>query len=242
MAEDEVRKHAKALISAASDPSKGWKHRLREIAIEIGIIVFAVSVSIWFHNWAESRKDRQEEREFLIGLREDLKLDEKEMEGDRQSFEDLLVAVHYFEAVGAGAHLNMDSFFVYQSLFFSSTQIIPRNSRFEALKGSGKMNIIENKHLLVDITDLYQKLFPAVVRQNDYVNVTIRDNNLLPFLATHLQLDAKGMGTNWESLMHMGQMRINIKMAETAFNNVRRYTEAIDMAKEIIRQTDAELK
>jgi hypothetical protein len=242
MAEDEVRKHAKAVYTLAKDPGKSWKVKLREIAVEIVIIVFAVSISIWLHNWSESRKDRREEREFLLGLREDLQLDEAEMESDRKSFEKGLVAVHYFERVGAGEPLNKDSLRLYQGIFFNYTQIIPRISRFEALKGSGKMSIIENKRLLIDITDLYQKLFPAVVRQNDYINVTLRDNNLFPFLTSHLQLNAAGEGTNWEELVHMPQMRLMIRTGETAGNNIRRYTEAIEKAKSVIRQIGEEVK
>jgi hypothetical protein len=50
--------------------------------MEVAIIVFAVSLSIWLHGWAEERKDHREEREFLIGLKEDLQADMAEMRSD----------------------------------------------------------------------------------------------------------------------------------------------------------------
>ncbi len=67
MAEDEIIKHTKAAYKAFKDPEKDWIHKLKEILLEVLIIVFAVSVSIWLHNWSESVKDKNEEKEFLRG-------------------------------------------------------------------------------------------------------------------------------------------------------------------------------
>jgi hypothetical protein len=54
MAEQEIIKHTKAIVELTTDRKKTWQHRVKEIAREILIIVFAVSISIWFHNWSES--------------------------------------------------------------------------------------------------------------------------------------------------------------------------------------------
>ena len=40
MAEDEIRKHAKAAYKAWNDPHKSWKNKLKETLLEIVIIVF----------------------------------------------------------------------------------------------------------------------------------------------------------------------------------------------------------
>ena len=105
MADQEVVKHVKAAIAASRDKNKSWKHKLQEILLEVGIIVFAVSLSIWLHGWAEDRKDHQEEREFLLGLRQDLQADVKEMMGDRDTYSYCLKGVKYFERVGAGGEI-----------------------------------------------------------------------------------------------------------------------------------------
>ena len=241
MAEEEVRKHAKAAIKLAADRTKSWKHKLGDIGIEILIIIFAVTVSIWLHNWSESLKDRREERVFLTGLRSDLLLDEKEMESDRAGYVHGIIGLHYFERVGMGEPLDKDSLRLYEGVFSNFTQIIPRISRFEALKGSGKLDIIENKDLLLAITDLYQKLLPAVVRQNDYVNTT-RDNNMFPFITDHLALDPKGEGTNWQEMLRMPKMRLMIRAEGTMNNNITRYTEAIAKAKEVLGMIEEELR
>ena len=66
MAEQEVIKHLKHAVDVARS-RRPWTDKLQEILLENVIIVFAVSLSIWLHNWAESRKDRDEERDFLLG-------------------------------------------------------------------------------------------------------------------------------------------------------------------------------
>src|ERR1700709_1251392 len=99
MAEEEIRKHTKAVYKDWTDPHFGWKHKLKEIFFEILIIVFAVSISIWFHNWSESRKDRKEEKEFLAGLKTDLQSDLKEMKGDTAAYNIILDGMLYFRKV-----------------------------------------------------------------------------------------------------------------------------------------------
>jgi len=50
MAEKEIIKHTKAIVELSTDRKKPWRHRVKEVIGEILIIVFAVSISIWFHN------------------------------------------------------------------------------------------------------------------------------------------------------------------------------------------------
>jgi hypothetical protein len=171
MAEDEIiKKHTKAVYTTWTDPDKKWLHKLKDISVEVLIIVFAVSISIWFHSWAESRKDRREEKEFYRGLKEDLQADVKEMMNDRAALKEVLRQTIYLEKTGYGAIANQDSLMSYSSIFFTQAQINPRITRFEALKGSGKLDIIENKKKLYNITDLYQKIFPGIFRTNQTFN------------------------------------------------------------------------
>src|ERR1700760_3995253 len=117
MAEDEIRKHAKAAIKAVKEPGKTLRERAGEILLEVLIIIFAVTVSIWFHNWAESWKDREDEREFLTGLREDIQSDLVEMKSDRDTYKRGMQGIYYFEKVGEGMPMSNDSLGKYVSLF-----------------------------------------------------------------------------------------------------------------------------
>lgn len=241
MAEQEIIKHTKAIVELTTDRKKPWQHRAKEVIGEILIIVFAVSISIWFHNWSDSWKDRTEEREFLQGLKSDLQADMKEMTGDSASYALGLKGVLYFEKVGAGMALDMDSLRSYQRIFFGNIQISPRISRFEALKGSGRLDIIRNKELLIHIADLYTKDFPQINRINVYFN-NLMGNSFVPFISSHLLLDAAGNGINWTEVLRNSQMRLLIKLGENVESCVFDYTAGIKKCELIIGEIDKELK
>jgi hypothetical protein len=238
MADQEVIKHAKAAIDASLDKNKGWKDKFREILLEVGIIVFAVTLSIWLHGWQESLKDRKEEQEFLTGLKGDLKADLQEMEGDRQGNVNRYNDAKYFERVGNGEKLNPDSVRLYQWIFSSWTTISPRTSRFEALKGSGRLSIIEDKNLVIELTGLYTKDFPWIVDHNESTRQMII-NTLMPYLAAHEQVDAQFNGTNWEELLRQSQMRILVREYELWMGDcVKSYDRGIEHCKKILVEMD----
>jgi hypothetical protein len=201
MAEDEIiKKHTKGVHKSWRDPGKSWKQKLKEILLEILIIVFAATISIWFHNWSESINDRKAEKEFLKGLKYDIQADLKEMTGDRKSLRTQLTGIHYFDRAAGGEKLLKDSLSKYSWVFFAQTQINPRIGRFEALKGSGKLDIIENKNLQYNIIDLYQKNFPQIFRLNQFSNTLMADK-VDAFIGDNMTLDARGSLTNGEKAL-----------------------------------------
>jgi hypothetical protein len=240
MADEEmVMKHTKAAYEALKDRKMNWKHKLKEILLEIVIIVFAVSVSIGFHNWSERLKDRREEKQFLVSLKKDLQDDKNEMVNDRRGFEQVLRGIYYFQRVGQGFPLDKDSLNYYQWCFFGSAQINPRIGRYEALKASGKLDIIENTELLKNITDLYQKNFPLIILKNDRFN-SLRENYVTPFIDDHLQLNLKGEGTNWQEILSMSKTRLLLSQETSISDNIKAYLEGIDKVGEIIEQINKE--
>ena len=53
MAEQEVIKHTKKIFKVWSNKEHILRHKLKEFLVEVFIIVFAVTISIWFHNRSE---------------------------------------------------------------------------------------------------------------------------------------------------------------------------------------------
>ena len=58
--QEEVAKHTEKIYKAIKNNEHGFGEKVREIAIEIGIIVFAVTLSIWLHSWSD--QDRKSTR------------------------------------------------------------------------------------------------------------------------------------------------------------------------------------
>jgi hypothetical protein len=241
MADQEVIKHVKHAVEVARS-KRPWTHKLQEILLEIVIIVFAVSLSIGLHNWSEGRKDREEERDFLVGLKQDLQADLQDLQSGRGDFLNILAGTKYFVGIGNGAAPNPDSVKKYMPILFSYEEDYPRASRFEALRGSGRLGIVRDKELLVDITELYTKDFPHIARVDDYIN-GLRKDHLLPFFAAHAQLNATATDiTNWEAFLRMPEVRIMVATLNSATNNVDAYSRAIAQIEVIVKKIEKDLE
>jgi len=190
MAEDEIRKHAKKALTIMQNHQDDWKHKLKDITIEVLIIVFAVSISIWFHNLSDRSQEHKEEKQFLEGFRNDLKDDIDNIKSSREFYVHTLRGMQYFSKVGSGDSLKKDSMIKYGSIFFSSTDLEPHNSRYEALKSSGKLGIIENKELLNKIINLNESTLPHIqILNNIYLKQT---DKISAFLQQNGKLDKPG--------------------------------------------------
>ncbi len=241
MAEDEIIKHTKAVYNALGNQHESWKHKLKEILVEILIIVFAVSVSIWFHNWSENRKDHKQEKEFLSGLKKDLQSDLTEMKGDTAAYHIILNGALYFRKIGAGETLNADSLKKYYWIFFATVHKQARTSRFEALKSSGKLDIIENKELLGNIISLYQEINPNIIA-GDQEFTSYNTNRIGTFLDAHAKLDTVNNITNWLEIFRSTEFRMALLRVNSIEEIIKAYLVGINKCKEIIRQIDEELK
>jgi molybdopterin converting factor small subunit len=241
MAEDEIRKHGKAVYETLSSRKKNWQHKLKDILVEILIIVFAVSVSIWFHNWSEELKDRKLEKEFLMGLKTDLQSDLKEMKGDTAAYHVILNGALYFRRVGAGEALNADSLKKYNWIFFANVRKQARTNRFEALKSSGKLDIIENKALLANIISLYQEINPTIA-EGDREFTSYNTNTIGAFIDSHSKLDTANNITNWLELFRSTQLRMALFRDNSIREIIRAYEIDINKCNEIIKQIDSQTK
>lgn len=187
MAELEVIKHTKKIIiSAKSTKKENLVEKIKEILLEIFIIVFAVSLSIWLHNWNESIETKHQEKEFLEGIANDLKTDVAEMQKDQQYYNQVINGLNYFIQIGQNKiKFNKVNIEKYGNILSRQNKFLPHNSRFEALKYSGKLAIVENKELMITLLNYYQEAIPCINLQKDLFNeenkamlVTLRENSI----------------------------------------------------------------
>ena len=182
MAEQEVIKHTKKIFTVWKSDSRFW-HKLREFVVEIIIIVFAVSLSIYLHDQSDQKHQRRETKEFLLGLKEDLKTDTAEMNGDKSAYTQSGNAFRYITSRKIHEPLNSDSIKKYYNWIFNTTGLVPNSGRFEGFKSSGKIGTIENKELQNDIMDLYQEdIQSVIISTNGY---TARKQKLFEYLAVN---------------------------------------------------------
>ncbi len=163
MAEQEVAKHTKNLIVSAAG-GHGLGHKLREIALELVIIVFAVSISIWFHSLGEHRHEQAQVRTFLLGIKNDLQSDMAQLDEvvtfHRRADERYAALAKLPAAVPAAseaATFDDDYKFIAMNNF-----LVARQGRYEGFKSAGKLTNIENDTLLDQIISLYEYDVPKL--------------------------------------------------------------------------------
>ncbi len=241
MAEQEVAKHTKKVYKVWASKEHSWQHKVKEFFIEIVIIVFAVSLSIWFHNLSEKSHDRKEAKAYLEGLKKDLLKDIVEMREDSASFVDQHKFYTYLGSAPKGV---LDTAMIIENswMFSNQTALIPNISRFEALKYSGKMNIIENKELLDEILNLYEEKIPLLVNiatnANDYKNGSFNEymDRHRYFLAAKQTEFYKEIQTNVDLNYYFK------RIASTMPYVIDRYRDVIQHNEKLVRMIDKEIK
>jgi len=158
MPEHEISKHTKAIYKEWRNPHHSWKQKLSEILTEIFIIVFAITLSLLVERWREHVHEQTIKKQFLTGLKTDLQADLEQETEDSASFVALKKNWAYFQKVGVigDSVYNEDTIKAYQWTLLNNTTFLPNNSRFEALKSSGEIGVMENDSLQNLIPDLYQ--------------------------------------------------------------------------------------
>lgn len=182
MAEQEVIKHTKKIFGIWKTNSSFW-HKVSELLVEIFIIVFAVTLSIYFHDRSELGHQRHDTREFLLGLKQDLKTDIDEMKQDKESFMTSKKAFRYITNSKINEPLSSDTIQKYYGWIFNTTGLVPNNGRFEGFKSAGKIGTIENRELQNNIMDLYQENLPNLINSTNFY--TLKKQRLFDFVAVN---------------------------------------------------------
>jgi hypothetical protein len=168
MADQEVIKHTKKIYKIWNSKEHTFWHKAKEFVLEIFIIVFAVSLSIWLHGQSEHAHKTQDVKNFLLGMENDFQNDLKEMKADREMFLKSKEAFNYIRGLKMGQRADADTIKKYNNYLFNETGLLPNNGRFEGFKSSGKIGDIEHLKIQNEMMDLYQENIPTLVLYTNY--------------------------------------------------------------------------
>lgn len=187
MSEHEISKHTKVIYKEWKNPNHSWKRKLGEILTEVLIIVFAITLSLLVERWREHAHEQKTEKQFLMGLKKDLEADLEQEKEDSASYTVLKRNWDYFQRLGTGnAAYSEDSMKSYQWTLLNNTTFLPNNSRFEALKSSGELGVIENDSLQNLILDLYQNKIPQLHLSSD-IFTNFKNVQFIPYILQNMK-------------------------------------------------------
>jgi hypothetical protein len=234
MAEQEVIKHTKRIFGIWKTQNS-FLHKLSEFVGEILIIVFAITLSIYVHDLSELRHQRHEAKEFLLGLRQDLKTDIEEMNNDKSSYQKSGIIFSYIVSRKLKEPLNADTIRNYRNWIFNTTGLVPNSGRFEGFKSSGKMGTIEDRELQNYIMDLYQENIPSLIISTD--GYTSRKEKLFDYIESNTKRTSDTT-TDLLSVLASDPAHNICNSLTFVKQIVNRYDTCIDKMNAIIRDID----
>lgn len=236
MAELEVVKSTKKIIETAKDKEKKFWHKVKEMAVEIAVIIFAVSLSIGFHSWSEARHEQHQVHSFLKGVKTDLKKDIIEMNEDIEAFKNQKKAFHYLGNIPKGQLANEDSLTHYAPYFYNFTGYDGNTGRYEGFKSSGKIGFIENDELQNSLLDLYEEKIPRLGISTDFYK--IQKLKFADYITDHTTDYPKG---NITKVMASNPIRTRSQIYLSSVNQIIfNYENCLTQMKKILKEIDAE--
>jgi len=171
--QEEITKHSEKIYKTVKNSEHTLGEKVKEIIVEICIIVFAVTLSISLHSWSEHRHQQEEVSVFLSNLKNDLKDDIKKLDSEKKQYQKANIG---YEQILALTPLQLDSIYKSNDIVhlpvYSHGQIM-NVGNFEGFKSSGKIGYIEDEKLKQKILTYYQLWVPSINEvdkvYNDYL-------------------------------------------------------------------------
>lgn len=192
MSEEKIIDHTEKAIKAVLSKERKWYEKLKEFLFEILIIVIAVSLTLWLHNLNDRRHEDKQERDFLVGIREDLKRDTSSLNKGIAWSNDVLI---YYGRVWEQIYShNIDARYVDANWdnMLNTSYLSFDYSLFESFESSGNLRLIENKNLLKEITHIYADLMPFI-ENADKEGFGFRHDNFAQYIGRKAQIDSSGV-------------------------------------------------
>ena len=159
--QEEITKHSEKIYKTVKNSEHTFGEKVKEILIEICIIVFAVTLSIGLHSWSEHRHQQEEVSVFLVNLKNDLKIDIQNIDNEKEAYQKSNIA---YEKILVLTPLQLDS--IYKSKNKVNFPIHSHGhtmniGNYEGFKSSGKIGYIEDEKLKQKMLTYYQIFVPA---------------------------------------------------------------------------------
>src|SRR4051812_35887231 len=167
--QDEVTKHTKKIYDTIKNDKHSFGEKVKDVIIEIFIIVFAVTLSIWLHGWSEERHEKKVATSFLRGLKSDLMEDIQRLNENKELATRLDSNFVFLHKITNTADTVTEAM-IGHKLSFSLNSTRPNIGRYEGFKSSGKIETIDDDSLKQNILAYYQQTMPDAAFGETYTN------------------------------------------------------------------------
>lgn len=233
--QDEITKHTKKIYSTVKNSEHSLGEKLKEIIIEISIIVFAVSLSIWLHGWSEHRHQQSEVKSFLTNLKNDLKKDIERFNSDKGGYQNVTKSYEFIVNITPSQLDSLKKNKTDLNIPFYTAGKKTNDGNYEGFKSSGKIGNIENEELKQLIVEYYQQSVP---------NINEADKIYREFVFKIIEFSIENAGQNNKMNFINPRLKERLRFAILiGKGNIEHYDEdGIAKAQQIITEIDKTLR
>jgi len=236
---EDITKHTIKIVKSVSNPNTSLKKKIAEVAFEILIITFAVTLAQFLERQRENDVKKHEANEFLAGLRVDLVNDIDQAKRNKIFYTEAKKRYTYLSNLSKSEKFNADSLDEAVAFISNNTTFRPNTSRFEGFKSAGKLEEIGDKKLLQDILTFYEQTTPSLqLSEGGWVNMQRQLNGVLILS----QVSYKSGTNNNYQVMNMPQAHnLSVRLVPWA-QLYERYDNVVNLGQTIIQQIDTDIK
>jgi len=240
--EDKMLEHVKEAVHSFTDRNQKWSKKIGSFLWEILIIVIAVNLTIWFHNWNDKRHEQAQVKDFLIDTRENLIQDTivirnyiNDMTNEKLVYYDSVLSQINRKQIDA-QYIDLRS-----GRLISSYNVEFNYGIYQSFSAANNLRLIENRVLLSDLITLYSTSFPGL-QSNVKDQYDRRFDGFNKYLAVKIGFDNTG-STKLSTIIYQPEVIYLFRMGDGLIKSVNESSErVINITASVIQEIDKELK
>lgn len=165
-----------------SQPLRSRRRRyLRYLALELGIVVLGVSISLLLNEWRQQRADRAEEVRILESFATDLRVDLEDLQRRMEVLQDAGELMQKVRTPSSLAELDEAQRDQAMDAALGYIAFRPTRATYLEMQQTGDSSLIRDKELLHALIGLYERGYPAA-REWDDINRNFVLERMFPFV------------------------------------------------------------
>lgn len=151
------------------------EHRISKYLLyavgEILLVVIGILIALQVNNWQTQRDNKELEQNLLVGIKEDLEQDRRQIENRfRPSNRDFINNIRLFDSLRrVDNHLlqirYVDS--VFHRCIRQRNTFFPVSGTYKSVINNGLSDVIRNKDLFKKIQNLYESVYVSIIKSGD---------------------------------------------------------------------------
>ncbi|KYG75419.1 DUF6090 family protein [Roseivirga echinicomitans] len=163
--------------------------------IELLVVVIGISIAFGMENWAEKRRDRETQINYLTSLRDDITNDNTELNHILDSSKVLSRNIDFLMRFVYASGPLEDLKYGHITSTYAAPYFNAKDGTYHSLVNSGSLDMISNYKLRASITDLYNFHYDEISKADDFIHDLV-NGQIYPYMIENIQFGSVQFGQN----------------------------------------------